>query len=474
MQSSAPRKIPTGVPGLDFILEGGLPANRLHLIQGAPGTGKTTLALQFLLEGVARGETVLYVTLSETPQELRDAAASHGWSLDDVPMFELSDASQLVDLELDQTVFPPSEVELTETTRELLETLKEQKPSRVVFDTLSEMRLLAGEPLRYRRQILLLKQHILQQNCTVLLLEDDLEASSQVQSMVTGVIELENAVREYGSTARRLRVVKMRGTNFLSGFHDAIIKDHGFLVYPRLVASDTRQLVDAEVSSTGSGALDQLLGGGLDHGTATLLMGPPGSGKSTFVAQVVAAAASRGERSVLFLFDERPHTLLSRCDALRIGLRESIDDGLITLQQVDPAELGPGEFAAAVQEAIGKGARFIAIDSVLGYLNAMPGERHLVLQLHELLTFLGQASVVSLLVLGVSSLQQIRQLPIDISYLADNVIYFDFTDFQGSQRRTLRVNKRRAGHHEEGNKPFRLGNGGFQLLEGVEVDGLRP
>jgi circadian clock protein KaiC len=465
-------RVETGVPGLDLILHGGLPANRLHLIQGSPGTGKTTFALQFLREGLARGEKVLYVTLSETADELRDAGSSHGWDLDQVPMFELSAAEQLVSMDLEQTVFPSSEVELTETMKELLEELKEQKPSRVIFDTLSEIRLLAGEALRYRKQILLFKQFLSDWDCTVLFLEDDLEAGKEIQSMVTGVIELENYTPEFGSNRRRMRVIKMRGTNYLSGYHDFAILDQGAVIYPRLVAAESRQSFEDRRVSTGHSGLDGMLGGGLDGGTSVLLTGPAGSGKSTLVAQIFAAAAARGEKCALFMFDERPQTLLARTKTLGIPLEESIDSGVIAVRQVDPAELSPGELASAVQDAVEAGARFICIDSIVGYLYSMPGQHHLILQLHELLSFLGQAGVITLLVLGQMSHDAGLLSPVDLSYLADTVIQAGVADSPSGRQRTLFVYKRRSGEHEDWPRRFSIGKGGIQLnTEDESADG---
>lgn len=462
------QKVATGIPALDAVLDGGLPKNRIHLIQGSPGTGKTTLALQFLRQGLEEGDRVLYVTLSETKEELSEAAESHQWDLSPITIFELSAADQFTDLGLDQTIFPSSEVELTETTKSLLAILQQSQPQRVVFDTLSEMRLLSGDQLRYRKQILMLKQQLQELGATVLFLDDDLEASKDMQSMVTGVIELSNQAPDYGGNRRRLLIRKMRGCAYIGGYHDFAIRRDGIDVYPRLTAADTRGDDLSEQVSTGSETFDLMLGGGLDAGTSTLIMGPAGSGKSTITAQVAASAAKQGIKSAFFIFDERPQTLRARTHSLGIPLEELIAEGMITLQQVDPAELSPGEFADAVQQAVKRGARLIVIDSVVGYLNAMAQERFLVLQLHELLSYLGQAGVLSVLVLGQVTRDAAPLSPVDISYLADTVIVTSMNANNGDTGRSVAVYKRRSGAHETQARSLTLGPVGIKVGDQVE------
>jgi circadian clock protein KaiC len=451
--NSVPERMATGIKGLDNILEGGLPANRIYLVEGDPGTGKTTLALQFLLEGARLGQPTLYVTLSETKEELISVAASHGWSLDGIVIYELVPPEDSLKPESQYTIFHPSEIELGETTSAVLKEVERIKPKRVVFDSLSEMRLLAREPLRYRRQILALKQYMNGRESTVLLLDDKTSSSRdlQVQSIAHGVILLEHLAVEYGAERRRLRVIKLRGSRFRGGYHDFNIETGGIKVFQRLVASDHRKRdYVKECIASGVPALDALLGGGLDRGTSTLLLGPAGSGKSSLAAHFAAAAAARGERSAVFIFDEIFETYIMRAAGIGINMRSYIDDGLIKLQQVDPAELTPGEFAHAVGSAVDDdGARIVVIDSLNGYLNAMPEERFLIIQMHELLTYLNQRGVVTLLVIAQHGfLGSSMASPVDVSYLADGVLMLRYFESSGSVRRALSVVKKRSGAHE--------------------------
>ncbi|MCE9526075.1 MAG: AAA family ATPase, partial [Planctomycetales bacterium] len=411
----------TGVAGLDEILGGGLISDRLYLVEGVPGSGKTTLALQFLLEGVRCGEPVLYVTLSETEEELREVAASHGWSLDGVPIRELVPSEESLRPDEQYTMFHPSEVELSATTKRILSDVERIKPTRIVFDSLSELRLLAGNPLRYRRQILALKQFFNGRNCTVLLLDDMTGTAQdlQVQSIAHGAVRLEQLFPEYGSQRRRLIVLKFRGVRFRGGYHDYNINCGGLEIFPRLIASENRTIPPAGNLASGLEEIDKLLGGGIERGSSTLIVGAAGTGKSSLAAQFVAAAASRGEKSALFIFDESLHTLLNRTTGLGMDLRKHVEEGRVTVQQVDPAELSPGEFAHAIRRAVEeRGATIVVIDSLNGYLNAMPEERFLIIQLHELLTYLGQLGVATLLIgaqQGLVGGQMIN--PVDASYL---------------------------------------------------------
>lgn len=450
---SVPERCATGIVGLDDVLEGGFPANRLYLVEGEPGAGKTTLALQFLMAGARNGESGLYVTLSETEEELQAVARSHGWSLDGLSIHELVPAGDALKPDSQYTIFHPSEIELSETTNAVLQEVERLNPSRVVFDSLSEMRLLARDPLRYRRQILALKQYFIGRQCTVLLLDDRTSEGHdlQLQSLVHGVVSLEHLAIEYGAARRRLRVIKLRGSRFRGGYHDFNLDTGGIQVFPRLVAAEHRQQsVGGEVSS-GVSELDTLLGGGLTRGSSTLIIGPAGSGKSSIATQFAAAAAKRGEKTAMFIFDEITEMLLTRAEGISTDIRGAVDDGLITLQQVDPAELAPGEFAHQVIRAVEKGgARLIVIDSLNGYLNAMPEERFLTIQMHELLTYLNQRGVVTLLIMAQHGfLGSSMASPVDVSYLADTVLMLRYFENCGAVHRALSVIKKRAGAHED-------------------------
>ena len=465
--AQAPPRLATGSAGLDSVLDGGLPANRLYLVEGDPGSGKTTLALQFLIEGAARGEAVLYVTLSETKEELMAVASSHGWSLAGIDIHELVPLEDTLRSEEQYTIFHPSEVELGDTTKTIIEKVERIQPRRVVFDSLSEMRLLARDPLRYRRQILALKQYFAGRQCTVLLLDDrtSTEADLQVQSIAHGVIALEHLALDYGAERRRVRVTKLRGSRFRGGYHDFTIKTGGVEVYPRLVAADHRSEFLPEAVSSDVPQLDALIGGGLDRGTSTLVMGPAGSGKSSLAAQFVAAAATRGERAATFIFDEGLTTYLKRADGLCCGLRAQIEAGRVTVQQVDPAELSPGEFAHNVRTSVERdGAGVIVIDSLNGYLQAMPDERFLTSHMHELLTYLNQRGVVTILVMAQHGFMgTAMDSPVDVSYLADTVVLLRYFEAVGAIRRAVSVVKKRTGAHEDTIRELRLSTGGITV-----------
>jgi circadian clock protein KaiC len=456
-------RIATGCPGIDDILGGGFPAHRLYLIEGSPGAGKTTLALQFLLEGVRRGEPVLYVTLSESMDELRSAAESHGWSLDSAVVRELMASGLSLKTDDQYTMFHPAEVELSETTQTVLSDVERIKPTRVVFDSLSELRLLAGSPLRYRRQILALKQFFGDRNCTVLLLDDMTggQHDLHVQSIAHGILRLQQLSPEYGAERRRLSVLKLRGSYFRGGYHDFIIRRGGLEVFPRLVANEHRGPVAMERIGSGIAELDMLLGGGLERGTSTLIAGAAGTGKSSLATQFAVAAARRGQRAALYLFDESPQTLFSRSAALDMDLRGHIEEGLITVQQVDPAEFSPGQLMHSVRRAAeADGASLVMIDSLNGYLNAMPEERFLVVQLHELLMYLGQLGVATILISAHQGLiGGAMSAPVEVSYLADAVILMRYFEALGEVRQAISVLKKRGGQHERTIREFRMGNG---------------
>jgi len=466
---AGPMLLRSGVNGLDDILGGGFTPERLYLIEGAPGAGKTTVAMQFLLEGAARGERVLYITLSETAAELRSVAASHGWDLSAVEVRELLPAPEVLEPDEQYTVFHPSEIEFGETTLKILHDVDAVKPSRVVFDSLSELRLLAGNSLRYRRQILALKQFFAGRQCTVLLLDDMTAAEHdlQVQSIAHAVIRLEQLNSDYGATRRRLLVSKYRGMRFRNGFHDYRIVRGGLEVFPRLIASEHTPPLTRSKLRSGLRALDDLLGGGIEMGTSTLVVGAPGTGKSTLATQFALATAQRGERASMFIFDELAATLTSRCESMGMDLRPHLHSGAISIRQVDPADMSPGEFAQTIRKAVEEhGSRVIVIDSLNGYLNAMPDERFLIVQLHELLTYLGQSGVATLLVgahHGVIGTQM--KTPVDASYLSDAVVMLRYFESLGEVRQAISVVKKRSGPHERTIRDFALGPGGISIGE---------
>jgi circadian clock protein KaiC len=459
----------TGVPGLDDILKGGLTPHRLYLIDGDPGSGKTTLSLQYLLEGVKAGEKVLYITLSETKEELLASAASHGWSLDGIFVVELISEKADLDGESQVTMYHPAEVDLIETTGKVLSAVEEVNPSRVVFDSLSELRLLAQNSLRYRRQILALKQFFVGRKCTVLLLDDRTSEGPDLQlhSIAHGVIALEQRAPVYGAERRRLRVIKLRGSSFRGGYHDFTIRAGGLAVFPRLVASEHSELFPRERIKSGVTALDMLLGGGPDRGTSTLLLGPAGSGKSTIAVQYAVAAAARGDHAVIFAFDESLATLQARTEVLGIEFKEGLDAGQVEFRQIDPAELSPGEFAWQVRESVEKNkARIVVIDSLNGYMNAMPEEQFLTAQLHELLTYLGRQGVTTLMVVAQHGLTGTNmQSPVDTSYLADSVVMLRYFEYAGKVKKAISVVKKRGGAHEESIRELRFDERGIHLSE---------
>ncbi|MFL6604949.1 MAG: ATPase domain-containing protein [Steroidobacteraceae bacterium] len=451
MSEKIHRRVRTGVPGLDDeVLHGGLISQRMYLIDGNPGSGKTTLSLQFLLEGVRQGEKCLYVTLSETRQELTDGAQSHGWSLDGIDIVELIPDHHELASDGQLTMIHPGDVELSETMRKILAAIAERNPTRIVFDSLSEMRLLAQSSLRYRRQILALKQFFVGRPCTVLLLDDRTAEGPDLQlhSIAHGVIALYAAAPAYGQARRRLQVLKYRGSNFASGFHDFKIRYGGFEVFPRLVAADHTTSFSSALISSGVESLDALLGGGLERGSSTLLIGPPGCGKSTLALQYAAAAAARGEHVASFIFDESKAALLARCRGVGLKVNEG---ALISLHQIDPVEISPGEFASTVRRVVEKeDARVVIVDSLNGYLNAMPQDNFLTAQLHELLSYLNNKGVTTFMVVAQSGLMGTNMTsPVDASYLADSVLILRYFEHAGSVKKAISVMKKRTGGHEQ-------------------------
>lgn len=464
MPARPAERVSTGIGGLDDVLLGGLQPGRVYLIEGTPGTGKTTLALSFLLAGLAVGDSALYVTLSETGPELEAAAAVHGWSLAGIDVFEWVNEAGL-DLEAEQSVLHPSELELGETTRGVLARVRETRPARIVLDSLSELRLLAQNSVRYRRQVLALKQFFTQMGCTVFLLDDRTVDSSdmQVHSIVHGVITLEQLALDYGAERRRMRVVKLRGGRYRGGYHDFSIDAAGLNIYPRLVASEHHTEFDGAPVSAGNPGLDQLLGGGLVPGTSALLIGPSGAGKTTLATCAVVAALRRGERAAVFQFDEGLATLLSRSRSLGMDLDPFIASGKLTIQQINPAEMSPGEFASRVRDVVQDGARVVLIDSLNSYLHSMPGERYLLLQMHELLTYLNQCGVVTLMIMAQHGVVGAPKAPLDISYLSDTLILLRYLDAEGEVRKTVSVLKTRVAAHEQTAREFRLSTNGVEV-----------
>ncbi|HEX3928110.1 MAG TPA: ATPase domain-containing protein [Gemmatimonadales bacterium] len=468
--------VPAGISGLDDILRGGFPPGCLYLISGTPGAGKTTLAMQFLMEGARQGGRSLYVTLSESRREIDKVARSHGWDLSGVHVAELIPSEGNLDGDSMLTVFNPSELELNETTEAMIAAVKEFNPDRVVIDSLSELRLVAQNSLRYRRQILALKQFFASRDCTVLMLDDGTSQAGdgQVESIAHGVVSLEQLANQYGAERRRMRVVKMRGVPFRGGYHDFVIRRGGLDIFPRLVAAEHRTEPPDHDLPSGNVGLDALLCGGLPVGTSTLLLGPAGTGKSTIATQFATSAAARGQRTAMYVFDENIGTFRSRSRKLGIPVEAHIETGLLTIMQIDPAELSSGEFAATVRRAVdgtdGAAIRasVIVIDSLNGYLNAMPEEKFLTAQMHELLAYLGQCGVVTLMSVTQSGMVGSMASPVDTTYLADNVILFRFFEARGRVRRAISVVKKRSGRHELTIRELSVSDAGITIGDPLE------
>jgi circadian clock protein KaiC len=465
----------TGIGGLDDILSGGLTRARIYLIEGPPGTGKTTLALQFLLEGQRAGERGLYISLGETVEELRASAASHGWSLDGLTLMEMVPDSAL-DPEEKQTLLHPSEFELGETTTRILARLEAERPDRVVIDSVAELRLLAQTPLRYRREFLALKGRFTRNHCTALLLDDQSghPTGSPLHSIVHGVIALEQSTSRYGAERRSLRVVKFRGVQFRGGYHDYTIEKGGLAVYPRLVAGQYGTGLSSVPVSTGLPELDSLLGGGLVPGTNTLVVGPTGTGKTSTATRCILSVLERGDPAAVFMFDEQLATFFERATGLGMDLRPHLDTGRLQVRQITPAELSPGQFVHYVRQAVETGgARAILIDSLTGYLTAMPNEDYLIIQMHELLSYLSQHGVVTLVILGQHGLVNGHHAPVDLSYLCDTMILMRDFEAGGAIRRCLSVVKTRISAHEATIREFSMGPDGLAVGPVLhEFDGI--
>jgi circadian clock protein KaiC len=467
--------VPTGSEPLDYILGGGYAAGHIHLLEGAPGCGKTTLGLQFLMEGRERGETTLYITLSESRDELLAAAATHGWDLEGIEIFELVPPELSLDPEREQSIVYASDLELGETVGMVIEEIERLGPSRIVFDSLSEIRLLSQSSLRYRRQVLALKHFFARRRCTALFLDDltDNPEDLSLHSLGHGVIRLEQLAMAYGAERRRLRVFKMRGRKFHGGFHDFVIRAGGVEIFPRLVAADHPDPGhEQRAAPSGLPELDALVGGGLDYGTTTLVIGPSGCGKSTLSLQYVCSALGQGEKVLLVSFDETERIFYRRAAGLGRDLRGWADEGSFLFRQVDPAELSPGELTGMIRDAVEQeGVRVVVIDSLSGYQHAMPEEQFMLLQMHEIVTYLNQQGVLTFLILAQSGMVGQMQSPVDITYLSDNVLLLRFFEADGEIRRALSVIKKRTGRHESAIRELKIGNGGIEV--GPRLAGFR-
>ncbi len=458
-----------GVAGLDNILAGGLARGHLYLLEGSPGTGKTTIALQFLLEGFERGERGLYVTLSETEAELRLTAQSHGWEIENkFDVFELAPPESLLDSEQQQSLLYSSDLELGEATRALFAAVERTRPDRIVLDSLSEIRLLAQSSLRYRRQILLLKHYFARNGATVVLL-DDLTSDANdktVHSVAHGVIRLEELAPLYGADRRRLRVIKYRAQSYRGGYHDFAIRKGGVDVFPRLVASEHRTSYDRAALTSNIPALDALLGGGIERGSSALVLGPAGSGKSLLCLHFARAAVERGEKAALFIFDEELGLLYGRARSMGMDLEGMKARGDLLIEQVDAAELSPGEFAHMVRRRVdGAGVKTVVIDSLNGYQAAMPEEQSLLLHMHELLQYLNRQGATTFVTVAQHGLVGDMQSPVDITYLADSVLLLRYFEAAGRVRRAISVIKKRTGHHEDTIREYRISGSGLSIGE---------
>jgi circadian clock protein KaiC len=457
-----------GTPGLDNILAGGLARERVYLLEGSPGTGKTTTAMSFLRAGAELGEKTLYITLSETEEELRDTARSHGWDLNGVDIFELVPPESLLDEQQQQSLLYSSDLELGETTRMIFEAVELIQPRRVVIDSLSEIRLLAQSSLRYRRQVLALKHYFAKHGSTVLML-DDLTTETldkTVHSVAHGVIRLEELAPEYGAERRRVRVIKYRGRKFRGGYHDFTIRTGGLEIYPRLISAEHKTNFDRTPLGCGIEGLDLVLGGGIERGSSCLILGPAGTGKSLVALNFIISAVQRGEKAALFVFDEELSLLFDRTKAFGIDLEALRDSGSLLIQQVDAAELSPGEFTARVRDCVDdKGIKTVVVDSLNGYQAAMPEEKFLILHIHELLQYLNRQGATTFLTVAQHGLVGDMKAPVDVTYLADTVILLRYFEAVGEVRRALSVIKKRSGRHEKTIREFEISDRGLTVGE---------
>jgi circadian clock protein KaiC len=465
----------TGIPGLNDILLGGLRPGQMYLVEGEPGAGKTTLAMQFIRTGVLKGEPSLYITLSEPRTELEISIRSHGWDPAEIPIAEFTPSEADLSPEDQYTVFHPSEIELATTVQRLTQAIDEAKPARLVIDSLSELRLLASDAMRYRRQLLALKQFFSGRETTVLLLDDRTGTDigeAQLRSIAHGVIHMAKMPRSFGVTRRQIEIIKLRGSAYREGFHDYKILRGGVVIYPRLVAADYEAPVYAERILSGVAELDEMFGGGIERGSATLLTGPSGVGKSTLAMQFAYAAAQRGDRAIIYAFDEVQRIARRRADSLGMDIKTEIERGTLRMVQIDPAELSPGEFIWQIRRDVEeRDTRVVVIDSLNGFLSSMHSEQDLILHLHELLAFLNQHGVVTFLILTLQGMVSAVQDEIDVSYLSDTVVLLRYFEFDGEIRQVISVLKQRVGAHERTLREFRLGGGGIQV--GPALTGFR-
>ena len=460
------QRVSTGVKGLDDILQGGLPVGEMYLLEGDPGTGKTTVSMQFLFDGAAKGEKVLYVTLSEPRSELASSAASHGWDFDIIPVVEFVPDEASLSAESQYTVFHPTEVELASTVERLTKEINKSQPQRLVIDSLSELRLLAADSMRYRRQLLALKQFFSGRNATVLMLDDRTADGHdlQLQSIAHGVIRLEKVSRTFGTTRRQVEILKLRGSTFREGLHDYKILPEGVVVFPRLVAAEHGTTFEGEDLASGISELDLLFGGGVPKGSSTLVIGPTGAGKSSITMQYAYAAAKRGDRAIVYAFDEVLRTAQARAEGLGMNIKTELDRGTLSMSQVDPAELSPGEFIWQIRSDVDeRDTRVVVIDSLNGFMNSMPGETDLILHLHELLAYLNQKGVVTFLVMTQHGLIGTMQTQVDVSYLADTVVILRYFESFGSIRQSIAVLKKRVGSHEKTLRELVLKPGSIEI-----------
>jgi circadian clock protein KaiC len=458
-----------GSPGMDDILGGGLPRGHFYLLEGEPGTGKTTMALQFVMQGLRQGEKALYVTLSESRRDLLVVADAHGFKIDGLDMLELLPGEHDLGPDGQYTVFHPAEVELSNRTQAILAEVTRLKPDRVVVDALSELRMMARDMLRYRRQILSLKESLAHTSCTVLLLDDrtNWEQELELHSVVHGVISLTKVPREYGKMRRRVEVTKLRGCSFREGYHDYMIRTGGIVVFPRLIAAEHHTQHRADVAHSGIPELDALAGGGLDRGTSTLLVGPAGAGKTTIALRWACTAAEQGEKAAAFIFEETVSSLMRRSVGLGMDLQKHVKSGHLRLEQVDPAEMSPGEFVENVRSAVeNDNVGTIIVDSLNGFLQSMPGEHFLALHLHELLAYLNNRGVVTLMIVAQAGMiGSNMQTPVDVSYLADNIFVLRYFEAHGAVRQAISMIKKRSGGHERTIRELSLGPQAIRLGE---------
>ena len=468
--------VSSGIAALDHVLAGGFAASRIHLIEGEPGAGKTTLGMQFLMEGARKGEKCLYITLSESREELLHVAGTHGWNLDGIDIFELVPPELSLDSDREQSIVYASDLELGETVQMVKEEVERVAPARVVFDSLSEIRLLAQGALRFRRQVLALKHFFAQHGCTVLFLDDltELVEDLSLHSLAHGVVRLEHVAMTYGAERRRLRVHKMRGRKFEGGYHDFIIRKGGLEIFPRLVAADHPDTGhEWKQAKSGVPSLDELVGGGLDYGTSTLIIGPSGTGKSTLGLRYAYEAVKAGEKVLVVSFDETGTVFERRAAGLGMDMGKFLADGLFRFRQVDPAEMSPGELTGIIRQQVEEeDVCVVILDSLSGYQQAMPEEQFLLLQMHEILTYLNQQHVLTLLILTQAGMIGQMHNPLDLTYLSDSVLLLRYFEAEGEIRRAVSMLKRRTGKHETAIREFRIGGeGGIEV--GPRLEGFR-